>query len=156
MVLKGLYRRSPFAYPLAVRVAVLQSQLPRDSKQSGKLLVDLVLLQRSDLLQSAVEEFQKRSRTTLALPMRVQFEGEVGIDVNGVRREAITLLSRELCGDELGVFVAGNDGSFFPGYVEQIPIRLAQGHCHALFMHNQRARTHWLSRCYCVSLAPFV
>ena len=49
---------------------------------------------------------------SLQVPFQVQFEGEAGIG-EGVKREWISLLSREMLNEDYGLFVASSDGSTF-------------------------------------------
>lgn len=75
---------------------------------------DVVVAERTALFDSVRSQFASRSRAQLRMPWKVEFAGERAIDVRGVRRELVTLLSREVMAKQRGLFRLSQGMAYAP------------------------------------------
>lgn len=78
---------------------------------SGVVFPFLVLhVNRSNLLQSTLNQIASADSTDLTKPLKICFVGEEGVDEGGVRKEFFQLLCAQLFDLQYGMFVPVNDG----------------------------------------------
>lgn len=80
-------------------------------------------IDRNDILESSFSAWTDARRVDLRRKLKIDFLGEDTIDVNGVKREYITIFSQcifspsvmeESEESSISLFVSGEDGSVFP------------------------------------------
>jgi hypothetical protein len=94
---------------------------------------------RSDLIMSTLQQLQQRTHQ-LRMPLKVQFEGEQGLDEGGVKREFFSLLTQQLFTPLYGMFVPMNHNTllWFNHKSHEMPIQYElMGILLGLALYNQ-------------------
>ena len=94
------------------------------------LLKNVLMVRRENLLGQTMmklKELQAGNGDVFKLPISVEFEGEPGQDMGGVRREFFSLLLKELFTEDFGMFRHNED------------VQLYWIHGHADFFDNVTA-----------------
>jgi hypothetical protein len=91
-ILAFLFRRAPFLFDLDAKAFQFHHAYPMKHGDP-----DVYVVSREDILTSAIHAFEKRKRVDFRRPWKVQFRGEEHVlDIRGVRREFLTLLSEKI------------------------------------------------------------
>mmetsp|Transcript_44558 Transcript_44558/g.115878 ORF Transcript_44558/g.115878 Transcript_44558/m.115878 type:complete len:639 (-) Transcript_44558:231-2147(-) len=118
-----LVKRSPFVVPLEPKLMWIRSQTRPSILSCDGAREDVqpivFKIRRDSLLKDALQQFRNAKRADLrSRPLKVEFDGEEAIDVRGVRREFITLLSRALFQTGDGPSLASGQRKGFPLFEE--------------------------------------
>jgi len=105
------FKRAPMLFDLKLKEAVFRKKLKAITKSDEK---DVYEINRSHLLDSAFQAFMSRKKVDLKRPWKVKFEGEETIDIRGVRREFVSLLSHELFSSHSSLWKETEDHQFYP------------------------------------------
>jgi hypothetical protein len=89
-----LYKRVPVIFSIDIKTQIFSILIDHTNSQSNK---DVFSIKRNDILTSSYQAFMSRKKSDLInKTWKVQFQGEEALDIKGVRREFVTLLSQEL------------------------------------------------------------
>ncbi len=129
--LTGIVDSLPFIVPYKVKDAVLRSGFSAASGPVVKLRVS-----RKSIVESTRAAFDGLTAVDLQRDWRVEFIGEQAIDVNGCRKELVTLVSRALFADR-AIFTEAETGccftpTVFPGMARFIGQFLGKAARHGL------------------------
>lgn len=105
------------------RAGSLQLPRPEDSDiPATHMDMCIIRVRRNHLVEDALNEIARQFRKDLFKPLRVQFIGEEGIDVGGVKKEFFQLLVHDLLSPDYGMLVYQSESKsywFNPGLMLQ-------------------------------------
>lgn len=91
-----LFKRTPMLFDIKLKEAVFRMRINKLRSEEK----DLFVIQRNNILESSFQEFSKRKKSDLKKHWKLKFEGEDTIDIRGVTREFVSLLSVALTSKE--------------------------------------------------------
>eukprot|EP00768_Dysnectes_brevis_P006150 gnl/Dysnectes_brevis/4737_a6510_291.p1 GENE.gnl/Dysnectes_brevis/4737_a6510_291~~gnl/Dysnectes_brevis/4737_a6510_291.p1 ORF type:complete len:1182 (-),score=58.70 gnl/Dysnectes_brevis/4737_a6510_291:2684-5857(-) len=95
-VFDSILESFPFLFKLSIRANRLRTKLKSRSKKTADS--HTLKMDRKNILQSIKSSIMKTSAAHLRKPLRVEFTGEAGLDMRGLRREFARLASETLLG----------------------------------------------------------
>ena len=97
--ISALLQRAPIIFSLNHRLEMSRYTICNKVSQGDPVRIEV---DRTNLLATAMQAFSNMSRAQRQRPVKVTFKGEKGIDIDGVRREFITLVCKELFSKKVG------------------------------------------------------
>jgi len=100
-----LLKKLPWILDFQYKSKFLQSALLTSlSAQNVSPDIKKLSIDRSNIIRSTIEHFSQMTCTEIKQKISTTFENENGVDAGGLRREWMTLVMKELCNPDFGLF----------------------------------------------------